>query len=128
MSVLRKATNNNGRKERWNWHWRICKLQVTEVLVLYHRDDLEAVRICCLYCRLRPCIQNLRRGVSSSLAPITCISFLVSSAVLLPPALVNLNLTFTLLQWQRKEGKLYETKSFIPWIESCFTKKIVFLS
>lgn len=128
MSVLRKATNNNGRKERWNWHWRICKLQVTQVLVLYHRDDLEAVRICCLYCRLRPCIQNLRRGVSSSLAPITCISFLVSSAVLLPPALVNLNLTFTLLQWQRKEGKLYETKSFIPWIESYFTKKIVFLS
>lgn len=77
------------------------QLQVTQVLVWYHRDDFDAVRICCLYCRLSPCIQNLRRGVSSSLAPITCISFFVSSAVLLPPALVNLNLTFTLLQWQR---------------------------
>ena len=51
-----------------------------------------------LYCTLRPVIQNLRSGLSSSLAPTTCRSFCVSSSERPPPALVNLNSTFTLLE------------------------------
>ena len=59
---------------------------------------LEEARMCVLYCTLRPVIQNLRSGLSSSLAPTTCRSFCVSSSERPPPALVNLNSTFTLLE------------------------------
>lgn len=74
-----------------------------------HREDLEVVRMWFLYWRLRPCIQNLRRGVSSSFAPITCISFFVSSEERPPPAFVNLNLTFTLLNEREKHVKSHHS-------------------
>ena len=63
-----------------------------------HHLCLEEARMCVLYCTLRPVIQNLRSGLSSSLAPTTCRSFCVSSSERPPPALVNLNSTFTLLE------------------------------
>ncbi len=48
-----------------------------------------------LYWTLSPVIQYFNTPISSSLAPTTCISFLVSSSERFPPALVNLKSTFT---------------------------------
>lgn len=58
--------------------------------------------IWCLYCALRPVLQNCSTTLSCSWAPTICNNSLVSSTDLLPPAFVNLNRTFTLLKIYKK--------------------------